>query len=342
MRDRLIRLCTSLPLFDEFFYALVALLSKSGHQSAHKFKFETEETGQPDLYDVVVAIAAPRNSSSELWGDLHFAKEISLSLNKINKSSKVLFRGDSKTQNNGKVFLHIRGLLPTKPPKNSLNILWIISHPDQVSKREMSKYDLVFAASEYWATKMSRKTGINIQVLLQASNPETFKISSSNTHRRTGIVFVGNTKSRRRKIVHDVISQGYAVEVYGGGWEKLIDDKFIFAESVSNEELPQIYQKAKVVLNDQWNDMSINGFVSNRIIDAINCGAFCLTEDIKNTSLENFPNLRSYKNLEELNLHLDELLHNELSFEDIKYFSNEFSFDSRIKEIIVQINSIGA
>jgi spore maturation protein CgeB len=41
-----------------------------------------------------------------------------------------------------------------------------------------------------------------------------------------------------------------------------------------------MYAAAGVVLNDHWDDMRADGFVSNRLFDAAACGARVVTDDV--------------------------------------------------------------
>jgi spore maturation protein CgeB len=48
---------------------------------------------------------------------------------------------------------------------------------------------------------------------------------------------------------------------------------------VPYEQLPDLYSSAAIVLNDHWDDMREHGFVSNRVFDALACGAFVLSDE---------------------------------------------------------------
>ena len=47
-----------------------------------------------------------------------------------------------------------------------------------------------------------------------------------------------------------------------------------------NDELRRVYSSAGIVLNDHWDDMRAHGFVSNRIYDALACGAVVVSDDV--------------------------------------------------------------
>jgi len=49
---------------------------------------------------------------------------------------------------------------------------------------------------------------------------------------------------------------------------------------VPNHQLGAMYAAAGVVLNDHWDDMRADGFVSNRLFDAAASGARVVTDDV--------------------------------------------------------------
>ena len=51
-------------------------------------------------------------------------------------------------------------------------------------------------------------------------------------------------------------------------------------EFVPNHELGELYAAAGVVLNDHWPDMRRDGSVSNRLFDAVACGARVVSDDV--------------------------------------------------------------
>jgi spore maturation protein CgeB len=55
------------------------------------------------------------------------------------------------------------------------------------------------------------------------------------------------------------------------------------ATRASNADLGRLYADAGVVLNDHWEDMRRLGFVSNRLFDAVACGARVLSDHVAGT-----------------------------------------------------------
>ena len=98
--------------------------------------------------------------------------------------------------------------------------------------------------------------------------------------RTTIVVYVANSRNVLRPMMRDLLPTDLDLAVYGANWDGLIDMKYVVAEHVPNDELRRIYSSAKVVLADHWDDMREHGFVSNRIYDALACGAVVVSDDV--------------------------------------------------------------
>ena len=66
--------------------------------------------------------------------------------------------------------------------------------------------------------------------------------------------------------------------------EGLIDTSQVVAEHVPNDELHRVYSSAGIVLNDHWDDMREHGYISNRVYDALACGALVLSDEVPGLS----------------------------------------------------------
>jgi O-antigen biosynthesis protein len=78
--------------------------------------------------------------------------------------------------------------------------------------------------------------------------------------------------------VRFALAAGLSPRVYGGGWRGLVDDEFIAGEYVANSDLAALYRSSGVVINDHWDDMRVDGFVSNRVFDVLASGGRLLTD----------------------------------------------------------------
>jgi len=76
------------------------------------------------------------------------------------------------------------------------------------------------------------------------------------------------------------VAAGVDLDLYGTGWEATAAAAHVVSRKVANTELGRLYSEAGVVLNDHWQDMRRLGFVSNRLFDAVACGARVLSDSV--------------------------------------------------------------
>ena len=99
----------------------------------------------------------------------------------------------------------------------------------------------------------------------------------------------------------DLAGTTHDLAVYGRGWTpELIDPRFVKAEGIPNEDLRCYYSSAAIVLNDHWDDMRAEGFLSNRLYDALACGAFVISDDVEGIEAEFDGAIAVYRQREEL------------------------------------------
>jgi hypothetical protein len=221
-----------------------------------------------------IKTSVPVGPSGQGWGDLYFANEIATSLIKLGHTARVDFRNsvihpDSADDD---VVLVLRGVERIRPQTGAINLLWIISHPARVSRRELRDFDSVFAASASWSSSASQRTGIEVLPLLQATNPEKFNPTVSLQDSGHDVLFIGNTRNEFRQVIKDCIEAGVSPTIYGKDWNRFVSQEFVAGEFISNDEISSKYRSAGIVLNDHWPDMAREGFYSNRLFDAVASG----------------------------------------------------------------------
>lgn len=334
MRDRFLRLVLALPVLNRVIFMMLNAYKKLTYREMN-IEVPNDVIGSFNSIGPkwIIQTSVPRNEVFENWGDYSFAQEIANALISKGQKAYIAFRSDKLNINSGDTYLVLRGLYPFKPVVRAKNLIWIISHPNQISKREIKGFEKIFAASESWAESKSKEFKKEIFFLPQATNPKKFY--ANKTQARKGIIFVGNAINRRRNIVHDVLNLGFNVQVIGKGWRGKIPSKMIIAESIKNENLGELYRESCVVLNDHWPDMKENGFISNRVLDGIASGAIVVSDDVKTS--ENLPNLHKYQNLKDLEIVLKESLKECGDLErlqEIAEFAVTQSFDKRVQKLI--------
>lgn len=222
-----------------------------------------------------VVVASPNGEAGDQWGDTWFGRDLVDALTRAGQKAKLVYRGGASTEarDADDVVLVLRGLRQVTPRRaGNIWMLWVISHPELVDDPEISQYDRVFAASSTW------RPGV-VTPLLQATNPNRFSPSAGVPDAGEQFLFVGSTRGEYRAIVCDAITAGVPLGVYGVGWSEFIDAQYIRGEFLPNDEVPAAYASAGVVLNDHWPEMAADGFLSNRLFDAVASGARVLSDE---------------------------------------------------------------
>ena len=231
-----------------------------------------------------IKIAAPDRERAERWGDLAFAVAVQRELQRRGHRCLVQTHDewDEPAGLGCDVALVLRGRRRHSPTAAQLNVLWCISHPDELSAAECDAYDLVGVASPQFAAGLQKATRTKVIVLEQATDPRVFFPDPPAGGRPAAqLAFVGNTRGARRKLIEDLFPTELSVAVYGSGWDGLLDARHLVAEHVPNAELRRIYSSGAIVLNDHWEDMRERGFISNRLYDAVACGALVVSDHVE-------------------------------------------------------------
>lgn len=226
--------------------------------------------------------AATAGRWGDAWGDTHFASSLAAALRRLGQQVTVDRKPgrQRESRRDEDVILVLRGLDRVEPVPGPLNLLWVISHPDEVTADEASDYDAVFAASPGWAAARSAQWGVVVRPLLQATDAALFHPGRSGG-RPSDVLFVGNARrGHRRPVVEAALEAGIAVDLYGTGWEEIAASRVV-AGSVPNADVGALYAAAGIVLNDHWDDMRVNGFVSNRLFDAVATGARVVSDPVE-------------------------------------------------------------
>ncbi len=217
------------------------------------------------------------------WGDTYFGGSLATSLRGLGQEV-VTYRHEARNSaavQFDDVSLVLRGLTRIRPIPGQINVMWIISHPEQITKEELLGYDLIYAASASWAERASAEFGIEIRPLLQATDTSRFNLAGSGLVSAHDVIFVGgNHKGRDRDLVHMALEAGVDLSIIGPGWKGLVPDDVLAGEHVPNSELADVYRGARFVLADHWNDMAAEGFIQNRIFDALACGARVISDPV--------------------------------------------------------------
>lgn len=228
-----------------------------------------------------IKTGVPTLGRRQSWGDWHFALALKESLERLGQEvvldcKKAWHRPSSHLDD---VALVLRGVSDYAVNPQQTNIMWMISHPERVTPREAATYDAVFAASISFAERFTAQHGITVQPLLQCTDPGRFHPVEPDPVRRHRLLFVGNARGVRPS-VRAALDAGLVPDVYGVRWEGLLPDGAWQGRYIPNEELPAVYAAAGAVLNDHWEDMQREGFLSNRLFDLAACGARVVSDEV--------------------------------------------------------------
>ena len=228
---------------------------------------------------------------------------------------EVLADWDAPDRPHADVTIHLRGLWPYAPRRvagrDELCVLWNISHPDLLTVAECDAFDLVLTPSARHAEQLARQTSTPIDVLEQATDPVVFFPDGDPAHRRE-LVFVGNSRGVFRPILRNLLDgterTPHDLAVWGQGWSGLLPDGLVAGEHLPNEQVRRAYGSAAIVLNDHWDDMRAQGIVSNRVYDALACGALVVSDHLPEIAERFGDAVVTYRTPGELHARIAELL----------------------------------
>ncbi|MCW2841532.1 MAG: hypothetical protein JWR55_3015, partial [Aeromicrobium sp.] len=264
-------------------------------------------TGLPSLR-WAVKIAAQGGPRGDEWGDTYFADDLVRGLRAWGQEAFVDRRGAHErpgVDHLDDVTLTLRGRWPAVPQPGATNVLWVISHPDEVPLDELGQgFDLVYSAGRGWAEQASSATGVEVRTLLQATDASRFT-PAGEAMPGLGTLFIGRTRKVMRPVVGDALAAGADLTIYGDGWEAFIDPAHVAADHLPNDRVPDAYRGARIVLNDHWSDMARLGFYSNRLFDAVAAGARVVSDPVDGLEHLLGPSVRTYRSVDELQGLLD-------------------------------------
>ena len=227
-----------------------------------------------------VRIGPSNWKNAHLWGDYHFGRSLQRYLERAGHPTRVRLLRDwsSAAAARDDATIHLFGNQMAHNRPSQVNVLWQISHPDLASPEQYGTYDHVFVASDGFAASMAGRSTAPVEPLHQATDPERFYPDDTGPHHE--LLFVANYRPNR-PIVEWLLPTTRDLAVYGQAWDVHgLDPRHHRGVHIPNAELRTLYSSASIVLNDTWADMRAAGFISNRIYDALACGAFVLSDDV--------------------------------------------------------------
>lgn len=286
-----------------------------------------------------VKTSAPAGPRGAVWGDRHFALGLADALGRAGVRAVVddIEAADRPSSVLDEVTVVVRGPHRLSPPPTGTSILWIISHPDEITAEELDDFDAVFAASRSWSVEASRRFGRSIEPLLECTDATRFR--PRGLPRGPDIVFVGTSRGMPREVVVAPVQAGVPVRVYGPDWREYLPGESIVASSLPNDELAERYETASIVLNDHWPAMRAAGFMAMRPFDAVAAGGRVISDEVEGLEQLFGGAVRCYRDRAELLRLLgtpaDELFPDEAELGRISdRIRAEHSFDARAATLL--------
>ncbi|RXZ87330.1 glycosyltransferase [Agromyces atrinae] len=292
-----------------------------------------------------IKTAAPAGARGDHWGDTMFADDLAEALRSQGHRA-VVDRREAVARESAHlddVVVVLRGLDRVAPQPGAVNVLWIISHPELVTADEIQSFDVVFAASEPWAERATRRFGREVLPLLQATNTSRFAPSRKGEVDSAEVLFVGATRKVYRPIVRWASDIGADLSIYGPGWQGLVDDEQIRGESLSAAEVGAHYASSRVVLNDHWTEMAAEGFISNRLFDAVATGTWVVSDVVEGIG-EIFGDavtmVSDRESLRDVLIDSDHRPSDEVLARSAERIRQEHSFVARSQKLIAHVDAI--
>lgn len=295
-------------------------------------------------------LASTPGPLGDVWGDTYLAHSLAAALRRAGQEVVTYRHGthNSTMSYLDDVLLGIRGLDVVHPHPGKLNLLWVISHPDDVTPEELQGFDEVFAASDAWSHKMTLRSGRGVHPLYQAVDSAHLSAMDGPRSTTRTPVFVGANHDRRhRQAVHDAVEADIGLEIHGPGWESTSFADRVESRHVANDQLSALYRRHGLVLADHWPDMAANGFIANRVFDAVASGALVVSDDVDGIEDLFAGAVRVYKSIDHLRQLCSPQGREQFPSEDqlgkiASKVAQEHSFDQRASVLVEAVMSRGA
>ncbi len=201
-----------------------------------------------------------------LWGDYWVKKELEKELSRL---------GFDLSQKHPDIHIHLFGSPSKSYDEDALNLVWLYSHPDQVTIDNLRQFDGLFCASSHFLPKLQAMGYLHIELMpaCTAKTPVQVPIVHD-------VIFLGNARENRpdgRAIVGDLIQTGLDFKVWGNLWDNLLPKEHYGGRYWEYDRLEELYAGARITLNDHSPDMEREGFVSNKVFDILAGGGFVIS-----------------------------------------------------------------
>ncbi|MCU0524751.1 MAG: glycosyltransferase [Elainella sp. Prado103] len=298
-------------------------------------------------YKISIKICAPNLREGCQWGDFHYAHSLKRAFDQQGHHCRIDCQDTWNTPValEDDIVIALRGRHRYITKEHQVNFLWLISHPDRVADEELNEYDHVFVASYEYTQKLSKRLTTQVSCMYQCTDATLFNPIETPEVPASEILFVGSSRNVYRPIVRDAINLGINLSIYGPLWEKFVPSSLIKGDYISNDQLCHYYSNCTILLNDHWDTMRQEGFLSNRLFDASGCGTFVITDAV--LGLERiFSNcIETYSNPQELKEKIlfysqNKTVRSQKAAEARQIVLTHHTFDHRVKQFLAAFDQL--
>jgi hypothetical protein len=285
---------------------------------------------------------APDPRRAPLWGDTHYAESFADAFRRRGMIARAYMHSqwDEPRAHIHDIVVHLRGLKRYEPQPGATNVMWLVSHPEDVTPDELDDFDLVLVASSTFAKQLAPLTSTPVQVMHQATDIRRFSpLREDPALPASGVVVVENARFPGRRAPRWLMELGIDFTLHGAHWAGYPEERMVANENVPNDQLRHVYSQADIVVSDQWDQMAREGFVANRLFDVAATGGFVISDDgpgISEVFGDCIPTYRSRKELGQLVRHY--LAHpgerHVLAQQAMALVRKEHSFDARAEQLL--------
>ncbi len=167
-------------------------------------------------------------------------------------------------------------------PPHAIKVAWIRNWFDRwIERHFIDVFDVLLASSESGALRIQAATGREVFVFPIATNWEKFHAEKSGADERSGVVFTGNYWHAKRGVTEIIrdnnFCEKYQCKIFGSHWKDAGVSQRFHRGFVPYKDLPSIYKKCKVVIDDAAFPTRPYGSVNSRVFDAIAAGCVVVT-----------------------------------------------------------------
>lgn len=282
----------------------------------------------------IIAIKHPAAfRSRKKWGDYNVACDLADEFNRHKGFYAIVISHDfwySKFNIFVDITFLLRGMEEYIPFTQHTNILWRISHMEDVSKEEAEKYDIIYTLKSENLDEQEK----NLPAF--ANTKFYFPVIRKNKKFKFDILFIGNSRNIYRNAVKYCIQNGINISIIGSGWEQFVDKKYIVKKCVTNKNVKYYYSNSKIILADHYEDMRLAGAISNRIYNITACCGFCICDDVKNIGKIFNDSVPTFKTEEDLIKLVNYYLNNSEKRTELSKKAHEITIKNYTAKIIVE------